>query len=77
MDECRCSALRRYQNHINDAAMRTATQGMTTETAIVVVLWLLVLLLSLVLVGYASVMAGSEVDNDEEVEARSVAWKFI
>lgn len=50
---------------------------MTTETAIVVVLWLLVLLLSLVLVGYASVVVGSEVDNGEEVEARSVAWKFI
>lgn len=69
-------ALRRYQNHINDAAMRTATQGITTETAIVVVLWLLLLLLvvSPVLVGVVTgVVAGSEVDNGDEVDARSVA----
>lgn len=48
---------------------------MTTETAIVVVLWLLLLLVvSPVLVGFVTgVVAGCEVDNDDEVDARSVA----
>ena len=60
-------------------------QGMTTEMAIVVVLWLSLLLLLLLLLlvvlpgGRRLVALGNKVDIEdaEEREARSDAWKFI